>query len=277
MQIACSTSLFANLGNQAGVIEQACRCIQHAGLSHLVLDCSAAPIANPGGDSQQPDVVLKAINIWRSAAEACELRIVQLVSDELDSTDPLVANCGEQWITFAESMDVTSLVVPLHVPAMDQIGPAIGELLTLWAVRAGEAGVTISLGTPRSVAPDTQVMSRLMNTSRHSALRLDFDVGRYQQWHPHRSNEIALQRVVGSVGSLRLRDATGTPGEFTSPALGDGGAVDMARTCEIMKALNFRGPVVIEIDPSTSGESLPTIEAMLRDSVQHLSDCGWSV
>ncbi len=277
MQIACSTSLFNSLGHQSHEVEQACRCIQHAGLSRLVLDFSNTPLGSLDDKLQLSNVLRQNFETWHSAAQACGIRIVQLVSQELDCADPYVMEQGRRWITFAASVDVSSLMVPMRVPLLDRIEPELSGVLSTWAALAGEAGTTISIGTPHSVAPDTQAMSRLMNVSHHAAIRLDFDVGRYQQWHPHRSYEIALLRVVGSVGSLRLRDATGTPGEFTSPALGDGGSVDMARIVEIISPLNFQGPVVIEIEAPDCDKSLPATEAMLRDSVRHLADCGWLV
>ena len=270
MQVACSTSVLARFDSEAQSPEQALESVRNAGFARIALDASSPPIATMSNGE-----VFERVTRWCSAATRLDVECSQIVSSEIDLSHGQATQRGVRWIEFAATLKVSSVVFPLVGALVDRVEPSTLQRLTAWGDCATASGVTLSLGTARSVPPDTRAMAQLMNAVRASALRLDFDTGLYQQWHPHRSGEIALQRIAGSLGSLRLREATGTPGEFESPPLGTGGAVDFARTCEIVKALKFRGPIVIEIDPPTGRRTSPSIETALGDSLQHLRDCGW--
>lgn len=276
MQISCSTSVFASFDDDVALIEDSLRCARSAGISTIALDASCLPIERTSsGQASADEDLFQLATAWHRAAAELSIEVSQVVSSVIDLTGVESAEAGLRWIEFANSLGVKSVMLSLVGAQVDRVDPTAAKCLHAWGDCANAAGSIVSLGTASSVLPDTRAMAQLMNATRASSLRLDFDTGRYQQWNPHRSGEIALQRIAGWLGSLRLREATGTPGEFDSPPLGTGGAVDFARTCEIVKALKFRGPVIIEIDPPTRRKALRSIESDLSDSLQHLRDCGW--
>lgn len=80
----------------------------------------------------------------------------------------------------------------------------------------------------------------------HPAVRLHFDTGGYACRIPWLSREMALQRVCGWLGGVRLTDHAGEAGDERYAALGEGATIDFARTLEILKGIRFRHPCTID-------------------------------
>jgi hypothetical protein len=114
----------------------------------------------------------------------------------------------------------------------------------------------------------------------HPAVRLCFDTGRYLQLNPEASGEIALQRVLGAVGTVRLSDYD-LANDQAARWLGAGLGVDFGRTLQILESVEFAGPCVISfpsviaqrtgLRPLTSEE----IRSALSQSLATLRGSGW--
>src|SRR5690606_29036651 len=110
---------------------------------------------------------------------------------------------------------------------------------------AAALGLTITFDTLPGMCADARGMLQALDALQHPAVRLNFDTGAYVQYNPWSSGEVALQRVAGYVGSVRLTNFTAgvEPAEY--PPLGQGGDVDFARTLQILASLAFAGPCTI--------------------------------
>jgi inosose dehydratase len=132
------------------------------------------------------------------------------------------------------------------------------------------------LAVQPGICENSREAARTMRELDHPAVRVHFDTGRYLSYNPSASGEVHLQYVSPWLASLQLTDHDGTPGNAELPPLGQGGAVDFARTYEIAKALTFPGPCVVEFRPRTSRPpSLDQCRTWLEDSLQLLRRGGW--
>jgi L-ribulose-5-phosphate 3-epimerase len=142
---------------------------------------------------------------------------------------------------------------------------------------AGELGLVVAFETLPGLCDDSRAMHQTMQDLDHPALRLHFDTGGCAARNPWSSWEVALQRVCGWLGGLRLTDTSGTPGEFDMPPLGQGATIDFTRTLQIVQAVGFRGPATIDFRvPARRGT--PPLEkcvAGLARSVAQLRRGGW--
>lgn len=139
---------------------------------------------------------------------------------------------------------------------------------------AQQAGLTIALDTRPGLCRTSRGMLRTVQEVGHPAVRLLFDTAGYLDLNPGSSGEIALQRVCPFVAAMRLTDHTGEPGVVDHPPPGQGGEVDLARTLDILRAVAFAGPNLIDVRRARRKRGGSVVED-LRDSVIHLRICGW--
>ncbi len=171
-------------------------------------------------------------------------------------------------------------VVNLHVlVAMQEFAslPDVlaGNLLRL-ADEAAAGGIKLCLDSSSGLGGSSRAIARTMNGLEHPALRLQFDPGAYVAQNPGSQVEIALQRLIGWVGSFRLADAVFGSAELDFPPLGQGAAVDFARLLQLVQAMELDVPCEVYFRPVTKRPATaPRIEQWLRESLRTLQDCGW--
>jgi inosose dehydratase len=158
--------------------------------------------------------------------------------------------------------------------------------LAHWADEAAAAGLTLAVENRPGLCVDSRGMQKLIEQVAHPAVRLHYDTGGYACRNPWSSWEVALQRVCGWLGGVRLTDHAGTAGDERFPPLGEGGAIDFARTLEILRPMRFARPCTIDFRikgrrrdrpgaPNAGGVSLEKCRAGLERSVTQLRRSGW--
>jgi inosose dehydratase len=143
--------------------------------------------------------------------------------------------------------------------------------------RARDVGLVVAFETWPGLCGDSRALQQTMQDLDHPALRLNFDTGGYAARNPWSNWEVALQRVCAWLGSLRLTDTTGKPGELEFPPLGQGATIDFTRTLQIVQSVGFRGPATIDfrIPVRRGAPPLEKCSAGLARSVAQLRRGGW--
>jgi len=148
---------------------------------------------------------------------------------------------------------------------------------------ADELEMVLCLDTRPGLCGDSRSMDQTMIEVNHPSVQLCFDTGAYRWCNSRSSEEVALQRILSHVGAIRLRDFEDcddfeeSSSEPYFPPLGLGGGVDFARTLEILRAVEFKGPCTISFSANANGRrgSLDRTCEALDQSVVLLRDCGW--
>ena len=142
---------------------------------------------------------------------------------------------------------------------------------------AARLGITYCFETHPGLCRDHYGMLDAMQTLQHPHLKLNFDTANILYYNEHINGEIALAKVCQHVRHMHLKDSQGEFGAWYFPALGNGGAVDFARTLQLMRGCGFNGPYSIELE-GVAGEPELTLEQTRRrlaDSIAHLRTCGY--
>jgi sugar phosphate isomerase/epimerase len=169
----------------------------------------------------------------------------------------------------------------------DQTMPPLAELpeardaLRRIGDLAVEKAATLCLETQPPWCGHYRDMAATIACLNHPAWKLNFDTGLYQLYNLESVGEVALQRVLGLVGSLRITDldtsdhnagAPWTPPEVPRYApLGQGGCLDLGRLRQILDAVCFAGVWSV----SFSAQSTAQFQRALEHSTRALRAAGF--
>ena len=256
MEIACDVRCFAPLGWETALREIRAADLRHVELPLAVLADERGVIAD------------EAVACCRRLLDELGLTVAAV---QLGDVDPVSG------LTIAQQLRASLVVVDAGRADSDTERAAAIERLRHLCDAPAERGLVVALDTLPGLCGDAREMLRLLRELPHPAAGLYFDTGAYVALNPGASGEVALQRVCTHLAGVRLRDATGTPGDEDYPPLGQGAAVDFARTRDILQALRFGGPCSISFRLHR-GRKPPTIEqcrAGLQRSLLQLRRGGW--
>lgn len=137
-------------------------------------------------------------------------------------------------------------------------------------------GVSLILD-PRGI--HAREMAEVMQEVADVRVQLNFDPAHYLVYNYNSNEEVALQKVVSWLGSVRLKDTRGVYRELYFPALGEGGGVDFFRLKQILESSGYRGPCVIEFGGAEreGPPDLSSCHERLCRSLEFLRGCGWPV
>jgi len=255
MKIACDVRCFAPLG-----WETALREIHSAGLRQVELPL--AVLADESGV-----IADEAVDCCRQLLGELGLTVAAVPLSDFDLPRRL---------SIARQLRAPLVVVDAGRADSEAERAAAIDRLRQLADEAAERELVLALDTRPGLCGDAREMLRMLRELSRPA-GLYFDTGAYVALNPGSSGEVALQRVCTKLLGVRLRDATGTPGDENHPPLGQGAAVDFARTRDIVQALRFGGPCSISFTPHRSRKP-PTIEqcrAGLQRCLLQLRRGGW--
>ncbi len=229
-----------------------------------------------------PDSVPRQAAWWSARLEAYGLAAeTVLVRLPLSAPAETLQACWQA----AEELQVATVVVEVDDAPPPADWPHAQQVLADWGTPAAEHGLRLALHVPNTLLPDARAMFRAMRALEHAPVRLCFDTGGYLFCNPGANGEVALQRVLGWVAALVLRDVE--PVDNWGPNLarlfpppGQGGEVDFARSKQLAASVAFSGPAVVAFDPPLArGAPLAQLEEAVRRELQHtarlLEMCGW--
>lgn len=270
MLVGCSLSLFG----EASPVDAA-RSVREAGLVHVemaidhILD-SGAKLSLPKGDP--------LARAWLEAIDAAGLRVAVVRFSAAAANSPPTlerATVGFEW---ARQLGADVVVLPGGA-AFD--ADERSRLIQQHRRLGGEAldrGLIVALDTCPGICGDSRMMNAALADIDHPAVRLCFDTGGYLALNVAASVEVALQRVIGRIGCLRLTDHNDYDAEAWFPPLGCGCGVDFARTLQLLDAIDFSGPCMIDCRPkSRRPPTLKDRRNWLAESLEHLGQCGWPI
>lgn len=153
--------------------------------------------------------------------------------------------------------------------------PLARRLITL-GDEAQAQGLELCLDSTCSLGGTRHGIERTLKSLNHPAIRLQLDCGGYVLQNPGAQLEVAIQRLIGWAGSLRLSDMVEFSPEADYPPLGWGAAVDFFRVWQIVHTMNLAIPCEIYFRPAdTQAATEQQIGHFLRESLRTLRHCGW--
>lgn len=152
----------------------------------------------------------------------------------------------------------------------------VDRLRRLGAI-AADLGIAIALETHEGPTQNADAMIRTLNELDHPAFRLNFDTGNIAYYNQGADPVDELERVVGWVSNVHLKDNRGGFKDWFFPALGEGGSVDFAKIGRILARAGYSGAYTIEIE-GIGGEPEPGLDERKRRvaaSVEYLRSIGY--
>ena len=257
MQLAWSRRAWPQLGEDAFFA-----ILRSAGLTSFVHDLGTieGPLANEVTWPQASGVHMAAVSLASTLAEADDLAAVSEVVRQAAAHGARVVN-------------LHVLVVLQEFASLPDF--LVGNLRHL-ADLAASQGLTVCLDSACGLGGSHRAIARTMKELDHPALRLQFDPGSYVHQNSGSQVEVAVQRLLGWVGSLNLSDAMEYDPEPSFPPLGQGAAVDFARLLQLIDAMQLDVPCEIYFRPLTRRPATEgQIEKWLVESLRTLKQCGW--
>ncbi len=206
---------------------------------------------------------------------------VGLSGCNIGGADPLTAE-GEKVLKQRISRAVdwfgaTLVVSGAGQPASQAERSRLIERLRAIGDHAEGLGVCIALETHKGPTQNAQEMRKLMDELDHPAVRLNFDTGNIAYYNLGLDAASELEKVVGFVANVHVKDNRGRYEDWYFPAVGDGGSVDFRRIRHILLEAGYQGACTIEIEGISGEQDVGPEgrrERVLR-SVEYLRQCGF--
>jgi len=271
MLIVAATSMFRPFG-----WTESLNVIRETGIRfvELSLRCDEELARDEGVNADLPDTA--TIESWQRQLTVSELGVAAVDISSGDMRDSSVEAVYREKLEMAAGFGASVAILDAGGNAEEPPPPHVIDRLRRLGDHAQSVGITLGLDTRPGYGGDTRSMMRTIETVHHPSVRIHFDTGTFQLYNPGKQGEIALQRVLPWLSSVGLKDYSGTPRE-ESPELGCGGEIDFARTLEILRAVRFRRPCIIDrgrVGDLTKGD-LAERRKWLIESVDFLRSCGW--
>ena len=270
MRIGCATEMFEGVGPA-----DMAQAIRDAGLRDVEWTLpgrwrganSAAGVDALRGDAAETAAWLKAI-------ERCGLRVSSLRIGDRWTTDLPEVERFEHIVRRVADLGAENVVVAAGIASDGAERQRLLRRIAELAEAAADRGVCLSLDTRAGLCGDSRSMRTTLAELNHDNVRLCFDTGGYLQLNVGSSVEVALQRVLGWVGCLRLTDHNDFDDADDFPPFGLGGGVDFARILQMLDAVALTGVCFVSCRPARRRAS-ETPDVWLRDCLTHLDECGW--
>ncbi|MBI1903424.1 MAG: hypothetical protein HYS13_20165 [Planctomycetia bacterium] len=225
---------------------------KEAGWTRLELDLRQHALTNRRGEAIQgfPSFAVRggiALNLQSQGFEIASV-VVDVDDASGASLDLLKRDVQQafdirpQWIVVAFRDETMPPLAEL--PHARDALRRIGDL-------AVEKGFTLCLETQPPWCGHYREMAATIACLDHPAWKLNFDTGRYQLYNFESVGEVALLKILGLVGSLRITDLDisdhNAGADWVPPAvprfapLGQGGCLDLGRLRQILDAVAFAG------------------------------------
>ena len=234
-----------------------------------------------GAYAHLAEIGLTNVEIGVPAADAVDVLRAELNTHGLTATS-LLGSCDVQSETvvsdfqttldIASQMDVKIIFASVHAgdtdlnAVYDRLG-AIGE-------NAAPAGIKVCLETHPDMIHNGDIALQTMQAINHPNICVNFDTGNVYYYNHNVTAVTEVQKVLGHVGAVHLKDTNGGYRTWHFPTLGEG-VVDFKAVFQTLNDAGFYGPFTMELE-GVEGENLDEAGAKARvaDSLQHLKDIG---
>ncbi len=175
-------------------------------------------------------------------------------------------------LEIADKLGVKVIFVSVHAGETDR--NAVNDRLRAIGENAAPGGIKVCLETHPDLVHNGDIALQTMQAVDHPNICVNFDTGNVYYYNHNVTAVTEVQKVIGHVGAVHLKDTNGGYKTWNFPALGEG-VVDFKAVFQTLNAVGFYGPFTMELE-GVEGETLDADGARARvaDSLQHLKDIG---
>ena len=234
-----------------------------------------------GAYSHLAEIGLTNVEIGVPTADSVDALCAELDTHGLTATS-LLGSCDIQSETvvsdfqttleIAAEMDVKIIFVSVHAGDADR--NAVYDRLRAIGENAAPAGIKVCLETHPDLIHNGDIALETMQAVNHPNICVNFDTGNVYYYNHNVTAVTEVQKVIGHVGAVHLKDTNGGYRTWHFPTLGEG-VVDFKAVFQTLNEAGFYGPFTMELE-GVEGENLDEAGAKARvaDSLQHLKDIG---
>lgn len=234
-----------------------------------------------GAYAHLAEIGLTNVEIGVSGLEAVETVSAELSRHGLTATS-LLGSCNVQSETvvsdfqttldIAEKMGTQVIFVSVHAGETDL--NVVYDRLRAIGENAAPAGIKVCLETHPDMAHNGDIALKTMQAVDHPNICVNFDTGNVYYYNHNVNAVTEVEKVIGHVGAVHLKDTNGGYRTWNFPTLGEG-VVDFKGVFQTLNAAGFYGPFTMELE-GVEGENLDAqgAKARVADSLQHLKDIG---
>lgn len=175
-------------------------------------------------------------------------------------------------LEIADKMGVKVIFVSVHAGDTDR--NAVYDRLRAIGENAAPAGIKVCLETHPDLIHNGDIALETMQAVDHPNICVNFDTGNVYYYNHNVTAVSEVQKVVGHVGAVHLKDTNGGYRTWHFPTLGEG-VVDFKAVFQMLNDTGFYGPFTMELE-GVEGENLDEagVQARVAGSLQHLKDIG---
>ena len=212
-----------------------------------------------------------AVNALRAELNAHGLIATSLLGS-CDVQSETVVSDFQTTLDIASQMDVNIIFASVHAGDTDL--NAVYDRLRAIGENAAPAGIKVCLETHPDMIHNGDIALQTMQAVNHPNICVNFDTGNVYYYNHNVTAVTEVQKVIGHVGAVHLKDTNGGYRTWHFPALGEG-IVDFKAVFQTLNDAGFYGPFTMELE-GIEGEDLDEAGAKARvaDSLQHLKDIG---
>ena len=234
-----------------------------------------------GAYAHLAEIGLTNVEIGVPAPDSVDALCAELNAHGLTATS-LLGSCDVQSETVvsdfqttlevADQMGVKIIFVSVHAGEADI--NAVYDRLRAIGENAAPAGIKVCLETHPDMAHNGDIALKTMQAVNHPNICINFDTGNVYYYNHDVTAVTEVQKVIGHVGAVHLKDTNGGYRTWNFPALGEG-VVDFKAVFQTLNDAGFYGPFTMELE-GIEGENLDEAGAKARvaDSLQHLKNIG---
>ena len=141
---------------------------------------------------------------------------------------------------------------------------------------ASKYGIVVALETHAGITQNSDSIEKTMRAVAHPNVMINFDTANILFYNRAVDPLRELERVIGFVAHMHLKDSRGRFRDWYFPSLGQGGAVDFRSISGICEKAGYSGAFSVEIE-GVKGEPSLDLNGRRRrveQSLAHLRDCG---
>ncbi len=248
-----------------------------------IIACNLGSYRQFGGSAYAhlAEIGLTNVEIRVPAAESIGTVLSELDSHGLTATS-LLGSCDVQSDTvvadfqptleIANQMDVKIIFVSVHAGDTDR--KVVYDRLRAIGENAAPFDIKVCLETHPDIVHNGDIALETMKAVDHPNIRVNFDTGNVYFYNHNVTAVTEVQKIVGYVGAVHLKDTNGGYRTWHFPTLGEG-VVDYKAVFQTLNDAGFYGPFTMELE-GIEGENLDEdgVKARVADSLQHLKDIG---
>jgi inosose dehydratase len=213
----------------------------------------------------------ESVDVLQSELEAHGLTATSLLG-RCDVESETVVSDFQTTLNIASQMGVKIIFVSVH--AGDTNRNVVYDRLRAIGENAAPADIKVCLETHPDMAHNGDIALETMKAVNHPNICVNFDTGNVYYYNHNVTAVSEVEKVIGHVSAVHLKDTDGGYRTWHFPTLGEG-VVDFKAVFQTLNDAGYYGPFTMELE-GIEGENLDEagVQARVAGSLQHLKDIG---